>query len=132
VALVRKLPPDSALAREQGAWSLLDENVAQLVDLVAHQIETEWTDRVTDPDDPEVKQARARAKAAGIRPPRHAPVVPVALRPAGVGEQLMRAYAARMAEFQVPDAAPARGDSAESGDVLDTLAAWSMRMGHFG
>ncbi|AXX32071.1 hypothetical protein KCV87_32165 [Actinosynnema pretiosum subsp. pretiosum] len=96
---MRGLPPDSALARQEGAWSLLEENTAQLVDVVSHLAETAWADRVTDPDDPDVRAARQQARAAGRRPPRHAPVVPVALRPAAVGEQLLRAYTERLAGF---------------------------------
>ncbi|WP_157767845.1 hypothetical protein [Actinosynnema pretiosum] len=101
----------------------MEENVAQLVDVASHLAETAWTDRVTDPDDPEVKAARART--AGRRPPRHAPVVPVALRPAAIGEQLLRAYTERLAGLGATAVEPETTgqDGGLGSDGFDTLAA---------
>lgn len=48
---------------------------------------------VTDPEDPEVKRARAERKRAGVKPPPRPIIFPVARRPeAEHGEMLLEAH----------------------------------------
>lgn len=96
VALVKKLPSDSALVREEsGAWADWDahkENTARLLEVMAYQLELDWIDRTTDPDDPEVKRERAIAKRDGIKPSEHPIVPPVAMRPHDLAEERAEQY----------------------------------------
>ncbi|TVS29796.1 hypothetical protein [Corynebacterium sanguinis] len=68
---------------EPGAqeWTYTDENLANLVDHLAYWLGTEYVGWVTDPDDPEVKKARAERKRSGEKPPPVPIIPPVARRP---------------------------------------------------
>lgn len=96
VAFIKKLPPDSALAREEagpwGRWDAHKENTARLLEVMSHQLELNWVDRTTDPEDPEVKRDRAKAKRAGIKPPVHPLVPPVAMRPHEIAQERIAEY----------------------------------------
>lgn len=100
VALVRKLPSGSALVREEsGPWANWDahkENTAQLLEVMAYFLELEWVDRITDPDDPEVKRERAVAKREGVKPSPKPIIPPVAMRPHELAEERARDYAERL------------------------------------
>lgn len=73
-------------------WTNTDENIARLLDRDDFYLNSEYQSWITDPDDPEVKRARAQRKRAGIKPPPKPVLVPVAKRPA---------HAQREAESQV-------------------------------
>lgn len=103
VSLIRKLPADSALAREEaGVWADWDahkENTARLLEIEAYKLELAWIDRTTDPDDKDVRRERLEAERAGIKPPPHPAVPPIAMRPAELREQRLQEYLETVASF---------------------------------
>lgn len=111
---VRKLPPHSALAREElgdlADWSKLAENVARLVDLVEYWLRAEYAKWTADED--EIKAARRHRR----KPPPFPIIPPVAQRPPSLQERLDEAYLAVLGEFNV-DAGPRMVDD----DELDRL-----------
>lgn len=62
-------------------WSHTDENLAMLIDRLDFWLSTEYTGWITDPEDPEVKRARAERKRSGIKPSPVPLIPPVAKRP---------------------------------------------------
>lgn len=62
-------------------WSHTDENLALLVDRLDYWLTNEYSSWVTDPDDPEVKKARAERKKSGKKAPPVPLITPVAQRP---------------------------------------------------
>lgn len=70
---------DHALAPQE--WTYTDENLALLVDRLDYWLGSEYAGWVTDPDDPEVKKARAERKKSGVKPPPVPLIIPVAKRP---------------------------------------------------
>lgn len=85
-ALRRKLLGDEA------EWGAHEENTARLLDLTEHQVQAQWTDRITDPDDAEVRRERLEAKRNGIKPPPTPLILPLALRPEKVAERRFNEY----------------------------------------
>lgn len=85
--MIRFLPPESAWQRIGGASTPLEENVASLLDFVAHETFSAWRRNTFDPESfaehqqlaKEAKQRRRR----GAPPPALPPIVAVALRPVG-------------------------------------------------
>jgi len=73
-------------------WGPHEENTALLLEAQAYALDLIWADRTTDPDDPAVKRERAQAKKAGIKPPPHPLIPPVAHRPDTLAEQRVREY----------------------------------------
>jgi hypothetical protein len=73
-------------------WGPHEENTALLLEAQAYSLELAWVDRTTDPDDPAVKRERAQAKRAGIKPPPHPLIPPVAHRPDSLAERRLREY----------------------------------------
>ncbi|MEU7787658.1 hypothetical protein [Amycolatopsis sp. NPDC049159] len=73
-------------------WGPHEENTALLLEHQAYALELTWSDRITDPDDPKLKRERAQAKKAGIKPPPHPLIPPVAHRPDSLAEQRLREY----------------------------------------
>lgn len=106
LALIRKLPRESALAREEsGAWSDWDahkENTARLLEIEAYKLDLAWADRTVDPDDREVKLERLAAQRAGIKPPPHPMIPPIAMRPHEIREQRLQEYLKEAAAFRAP------------------------------
>lgn len=79
-------------AEEQDKQRFRDsENLAMLVDREDFSLNGEYVDRITDPNDPEVKADIARRKAAGIKPPPIPVLPPIGLRDPEVIEA-RRAY----------------------------------------
>lgn len=70
-----------AQAPDDEQWTYTDENLAMLIDRLDYWLEAEYAGWVTDPDDPEVKRARAERKRAGKKPPPVPLIPPVAKRP---------------------------------------------------
>lgn len=68
-------------AATQEPWSYTDENLAMLIDRLDYWLSSEYTQWTTDPDDPEVKRARAERKKSGEKPPPNPIIIPVAQRP---------------------------------------------------
>jgi hypothetical protein len=73
-------------------WGPHEENTALLLEAQAYALELAWSDRITDPDDPALKRERAQAKRAGIKPPPHPLIPPVAHRPDSLAERRLREY----------------------------------------
>ncbi|RVW03008.1 hypothetical protein [Rhodococcus xishaensis] len=78
------------------------ENLAMLVDRDDYWLGSEYRQWTTDPDDPEVKAARARWKASGRKPPPHPLLAPVALRPPQTHAKLVEKYLADVAKHSTP------------------------------
>lgn len=70
---------EHALAPQE--WSHSDENLAMLIDRLDYWLTSEYSSWVTDPNDPEVKRARAERKRSGVKPPPVPLIPPVAHRP---------------------------------------------------
>lgn len=105
LSLIKKLPSESALAREEsgpwGRWDAHKENTARLLEVMSYRLDLEWTDRTTDPNDPDLKRERAAAKRAGLKPPDRPIVPPVAMRPRELAEEHAQQYADAIAAHQV-------------------------------
>lgn len=117
VAKIRKLPPDSQLAREElgdlADWGQLQENVARLVDLMTAWLNYEYASWTADPD--EVAAARKR----GRRPPPVPLVPPVAARPRSLHDRLAEQHTALVGEYDVDPGAPRMVSEEEFDALLD-------------
>lgn len=86
---------DALLARstELDAQEARDsENLAMLLDRDDYWLNSEYAQWTTDPDDPEVKAARAQRKRSGIKPPPRPLLAPIALRPREIAEVRAKQY----------------------------------------
>jgi hypothetical protein len=81
-------------------WGPHEENTALLYEHQAYALELLWSDRTADPDDPAVKRERAQAKRAGIKPPPHPLIPPVAHRPDSLAEQRLREYLDQVQQYR--------------------------------
>jgi hypothetical protein len=81
-------------------WGPHEENTALLLEAQAYALELKWADRTTDPDDPAVKRERAQAKRAGIKPPSHPLIPPVAHRPDSLAERRLREYLEQIERYR--------------------------------
>lgn len=86
VLLARSTELDAQEARDS-------ENLAMLLDRDDYWLNSEYSQWITDPDDPEVKAAREERKRSGTKPPPLPILAPVALRPKGIAEVRRRQYA---------------------------------------
>lgn len=106
VALVRKLPPGSAVAREEmgdrAGWGFTDANLAELVDLMRYWLWSEYSRWTTDSNDPAVKREMAARKRAGIPPPPMPLVEPVAHRPESIAQQYQQHYLTQVEMYAKP------------------------------
>lgn len=122
LSFIRKLPRDSALAREEagewGDWDAHKENTARLLEIESYKLELAWIDRITDPDDREVRRERLEAERAGIKPPPHPMVPPIAMRPAGIGEERLQEYLDAVSAFGPPPREPRLVDMDEFDRVM--------------
>lgn len=109
--------PSSALATllsdGESEWGAHEENTAQLLEVQSYQLELDWAEKTTDPDDPEVKAERERAKASGAKPPKKPIVPPVALRPKRLAEQRYEEYVQQLIDTQAPQRIREQVDSDE-------------------
>jgi hypothetical protein len=96
LSLIRTLPADSALSRHElgdlAGWDMHRENTALLVEAMRYWLDVDWAGRTTDPDDPQVVRDRAEARRAGIRPPSHPIIPPIAHRPESLAAQRAAEY----------------------------------------
>lgn len=94
------------MAREEsGAWADWDahkENTARLLEIESYKLELAWSDRTLDPNDKDVKRERLAAERAGIKPPPHPMVPPIAMRPHEIGEQRLQEYLDVVAKYGAP------------------------------
>lgn len=104
MSAVRNLPPDSATGRAELGdridWGHLAANVAELVDLMNYQVNADYQQWVTDPDDPAVKADRDYRKKNKIKPPPVPLVPPVAFRPGSVAAEYREAFAELVAKYE--------------------------------
>lgn len=101
------------LSEGEAEWGAHEENTAQLLEVQSYQLDLDWVERTTDPNDPEVKAERARAQSAGIKPPKKPIVPPMALRPKRLAEQRYEEYLQRLTEAQKPQRIREQVDSDE-------------------
>lgn len=117
VSRVRKLPPESQLAREEAGdladWSKLAENVARLVDLVEFWLSSEYAKWTADED--EIKASRRNRR----KPPPHPLIAPVAQRPPSVHHRLTEQYEAMASEFRVEPPVQRMVTDEEFDELLD-------------
>ena len=83
-----------------GHWGPHEENTALLLEAQAYALDLAWVDRTTDPEDPAVKRDRAQAKRAGIKPPPHPLIPPVAHRPDSLAERRLQEYLDAVAKYR--------------------------------
>lgn len=107
-----------ALIRGLDAWGEHEENTARLLDIRSYELGLAWSDRTIDPSDPEVVRARVQAKRAGLRPPPHPLVPPVALRPPVAAEERLREFIAEAEQYQPQPAGPRQVSSDEFDEAL--------------
>lgn len=100
---------DHLLDAENG-WSHTDENLAALVDALSYWLGSEYMGWVTDPDDPEVKAARAARKRNPVKPPPVPIIPPVAQRPPHAQAAALQRLRALREAYQ-PSPAPKPGES---------------------
>lgn len=79
------------------------ENLAMLIDRIDYTLNSEYYDRITNPDDAELKAERARRDALGIKPPPLPLIPPVALRPEQYHRARLAVYAALVDQYKTPD-----------------------------
>lgn len=114
--------PGSALNRAAaGGWGWHEENTARLYEALNYWLELAWIDRTTDPDDPEVKRDRIEAKRAGIKPPPHPLIPPVALRPSEVADERFQAYLEEVGHYQTKRQEQQGGKRQVSSDEFDRI-----------
>lgn len=101
------------LTEGEAEWGAHEENTAQLLEVQSYQLELDWAERVTDPNDPAVKEEREKARLQGLKPPRKPLVPPVALRPRKLAEQRYEEYLERLMEAQTPERIREQVDSDE-------------------
>jgi hypothetical protein len=123
VALIKKLPRESQLAREElgdmADWGHMPENLARLVDLMTAWLNYEYANWTADPD--QVEEERLKRKRAKMRPPPFPLIQPVASRPASLHEELEEQYAEEAVQHQLPEveAGPRMVDSDEFDAMID-------------
>ncbi|GAA2774108.1 hypothetical protein GCM10010470_02440 [Saccharopolyspora taberi] len=124
VAMVKQTirTPGSALNRvAAGGWGWHEENTARLYEALNYWLELAWIDRTTDPDDPEVKRERAEAKRAGIKPPPHPLIPPVALRPSEIADERFQAYLDEVGQYQTKRQEQQGGKRQVTSDEFDRI-----------
>jgi hypothetical protein len=87
-----------------GHWGPHEENTALLLEAQHYALELAWADRTVDPNDREVIRARREAERAGIKPPPHPLIPPIANRPPEVAELRLQQYVEQVAAHQTPAA----------------------------
>jgi hypothetical protein len=78
-------------------WGPHEENTALLYEAERYKLDLAWADRTIDPNDPEVIKARREAESAGIKPPRHPMIPPVAHRPPELAQLRLEQYIEQVA-----------------------------------
>lgn len=100
-------------------WGPHEENTARLMEIRAYSLDLQWSDRIVDPNDPEVAAERKRLRRAGITPPRHPLVPPVAYRPAWLARERAETYEAALAEWQPPLRVPSLEEWERAAGITD-------------
>lgn len=74
-----------------------------LIDRIDYTLNSEYYDRITDPDDPKLTAERARRESLGIKPPPIPLIPPVALRPDTFHRARLAVYEALVDQYRTPD-----------------------------
>lgn len=74
-----------------------------LIDRIDYTLNSAYYDRITDPDDPELKSERARRDALGIKPPPLPLIPPIALRSEQYHKARVAVYEALVDRYKTPD-----------------------------
>lgn len=83
-------------------WGPHEENTALLLEAQHYALELAWADRTIDPNDPEAIKARRDAERAGVKPPPHPMIPPVAHRPPELAEQRLQQYVEQITAHRTP------------------------------
>ena len=105
----------------EAEWGPHEENTALLLEVQNYQLELAWVDRITNPDDPKVKEERRKADASGIKPPRKPLVPPIAHRPKKLAEQRYEEYLHSLTEASKPQRITEHLDSDEFDRRMDLI-----------
>lgn len=84
-------------------WGPHEENTALLLEQQAYALELSWADRIVDPNDRDLARERAARKRAGITPPRHPLIPPIAHRPPLLAQQRIADYTAAVTRHSLPE-----------------------------
>jgi hypothetical protein len=104
-------------------WGPHEENTALLLEAERYRLELDWADRTVDPASPEVKAARQEAEKAGIKPPSHPLIPPIAQRPREIADLRIQQY---LDDVAAANAAP---NTAPREKVMVPLKEWEHAMG---
>ncbi|WP_143545170.1 MULTISPECIES: hypothetical protein [unclassified Rhodococcus (in: high G+C Gram-positive bacteria)] len=91
-----------ALARDD-QQDRTDENIAMLLDRDNFELDSLYSQWITDPNDPEVKAAAADRKRRGIKPSKQPLIYPIALRRQELAEIHKQRYAEAVQRYSTPE-----------------------------
>lgn len=100
-------------------WSMLEQNLVMLIDRIDFLMQLTYAEKITDPDDPEVKARHEYNKRRGITPSPFPLIAPVAVRPSEILERDRKFYEELIEYFALPKKerqaldAQARGEDAD-------------------
>lgn len=109
------------LSDGEAEWGAHEENTALLLEVQSYQLELDWLEKITDPADPAVKAERAKAQAAGVKPPKRPIVPPVAMRPQRLAEQKFDEYLKKLLDSQAPQRVREQVDTDEFDRLLGLI-----------
>lgn len=84
-------------------WGPHEENTALLLEAERYKLDLLWADRTVDPNDREVIRERREAERAGVKPPKHPMIPPIANRPPELAELRLQQYVEQIAAHRTPD-----------------------------
>lgn len=108
------------LAEHEAQKARDSENLAMLVDRDDFELNFDYTNAVTDPDDPEVKAKREQRERLGIKPPPLPILRPVAHRKPEITAEMVTQYREAVAEYQPPQDKPNGGGLATLRNYLNS------------
>lgn len=105
---------------ERREWSRTDENLAMLIDRLDYWLTSEYSQWVTDPDDPDVKRRREESERSGVKPPPVPIITPVALRPPEWADAVRKQAESLREYFSTPEVARAQPGESKV-DTIDRM-----------
>ncbi|MCD2153475.1 hypothetical protein LQL77_07095 [Rhodococcus cerastii] len=104
------------------------ENLAMLLDRDDFYLNSEYSQWVTDPNDPQVKAERARRLKYGIKPPPVPVLRPVAMRRADLTAILSKKYASTGSLIEQSTPEPVAPSGHSSGETIKLSAREAARL----